>query len=194
MPGSCIRVDLAGLLQPFDQWCERHGKTRSAALRELVAATVGEPGDCKPAQATPRRASATQEAPRVTVQLLGAQATALRGQAAQAGMRTSAYVAAALAAVQEGRAAIAGKEAIEALAQSNYQLAWVGRNMRELARKFDAGLQPAQEPDGTTLAAVLAQLTTHLARAARVLSHIEQTRCPKRDARAHRRACTARNR
>jgi hypothetical protein len=96
-------------------------------------------------------------------------------------MSAARYVSTLLAAVEEGRAQIAGKDAVEALAQSNYQLSWLGRNMRELLRKLDTSVpQQGGQADALRLQEAIALLNAHLLRAAAVLADIETTRCPRR--------------
>jgi len=118
---------------------------------------------------------------RATVNLRDTDAFALRRQCAQTGMSAARYVSTLLAAVEEGRAQIAGKDAVEALAQSNYQLSWLGRNMRELLRKFEASVpQQGGEADTLRLQEAIGLLKAHLLRASAVLADIETTRCPRR--------------
>jgi len=117
----------------------------------------------------------------VSVRLCDTDACNLRRQCAQTGMSAARYVSTLLAAVEEGRAQIAGKDAVEALAQSNYQLSWLGRNMRELLRKLDTSVpQRGGEVDALRLQEVIGLLNAHLLRASAVLADIETTRCPRR--------------
>ncbi len=114
------------------------------------------------------------------VMLREADSFRLRRQCAQAGMPATRYVSTLLADVEAGRTQIAGKDAVEALAQSNYQLSWIGRNLRELLRKLDACAGPQkQTADALGLQEVIGSLKAHLLRASTVLADIETTRCAR---------------
>lgn len=116
------------------------------------------------------------------VRLREADACTLRRQCRQAGMSAAHYVSTLLVAVEEGRTQIAGKDAVAALAQSNYQLSWLGRNLRELLRKFEApGLQQGSEANALSLLRdTIGPLTAHLSLASAVLADIQTTRCIRR--------------
>lgn len=91
------------------------------------------------------------------------------------------YVSTLLATVEEGRTQIAGKDAVEALAQSNYQLSWLGRNLQELLRRLQAtSPQLGDEADILSVQEATGLLKAHLLRASAVLSDIEATRCTRR--------------
>jgi len=179
MAGSYLHVDLSGWAQPFERWCSDRGKKRSVALRELIAQAVGGVPDSANVQAAaplPRSQVGGARPQHIHVRLNGADCETLRRQAAAAGLPAAHYLATVLRAVQEGRTSIAGKDAVEALAQSNYQLSWLGRNLKALARKLDGMPGQASPPDWEELRELIAQLHQHLARAALVLADIESTR------------------
>lgn len=116
-----------------------------------------------------------------SVRLREADACALRSQCARAGMSAPRYVSTLLATVEEGRTQIAGKDAVEALAQSNYQLSWLGRNLQELLRRLQAtSPQLGDEADILSVQEATGLLKAHLLRASAVLSDIEATRCTRR--------------
>ena len=133
--------------------------------------------DCRSAD----RSGVRQQSAQTNVHLRDADACRLRRQCAQTGLSGPGYVSTLLAAVEDGRTQIAGKDAVEALAQSNYQLSWLGRNLRELLRKLEA-YAPQQDLGDLSLnlKEAIGSLKAHLLRASVVLADIETTRCNRR--------------
>lgn len=166
MKGGCFRVDRSGAGQPVP-------------VSSVQAAAPRQPEMEVPAPPPHRQ--------KTNVHLDDADACALlRRQCAQAGMPAARYVATLLVAVEEGRTQIAGKDAVEALAQSNYQLSWLGRNLRELLRKLGAAApQQGGDADTLSLREAIALLNAHLLRASAVLKDIETTRCTRRQVASH---------
>ena len=113
---------------------------------------------------------------RTVLRLSLAERQQLQRQASGAGVTVSRYVAGLLLAVDAGRTSIAGKDAIASLVQSNYQLAWLGRNLQTIARGLEACSAQDRWVDVRQLQDATKQLTAHLARAGTVLAHVEATR------------------
>ena len=113
---------------------------------------------------------------RAELRLSLAERQQLQRQASGAGVSLSRYVAALLLAVDAGRTCIAGKDAIASLVQSNYQIAWLGRNLQAIARALEACPGQDRLVDARQLQDAAKQLTAHLARAGAVLAHVEATR------------------
>lgn len=177
-------VDLLGLADPFDRWCASQGKRRALALRELIAAAVAKPLATAPvepmgASERPVLEPAGARPPRcISLRLEQREIESLREQSAAAGLPAARYLGNLLAVVENGRIAIAGKDAVEALGQSNYELAWLGRKLRHIARALEASPQPGDgSVQGAALQEAICALQEHLVRAATVLADIENTRC-----------------
>jgi len=173
-------IDLSGAHMKGGHFCvDRSGARQPVPASSDPTASSSQPKMEVPAPPPHRR--------KTNVHLGDADACALlRRQCAQAGMPAARYVATLLVAVEEGRTQIAGKDAVEALAQSNYQLSWLGRNLRELVRKLGAmAPQHGGEADTLSLQEAIARLNAHLLRASAVLKDIETTRCTRRQVASH---------
>jgi len=172
-------IDFSGVHMKGGRFCV----DRSGASQPVPASSVQGAAPCQPKM----ELSAPPYRRKANVYLGDADACALlRRQCAQAGMPAARYVATLLVAVEEGRTQIAGKAAVEALAQSNYQLSWLGRNLRELLRKLEATVpQQGGEADTLSLREAIALLNAHLLRASAVLKDIETTRCTRRPVASH---------
>jgi len=181
-----FNVDLLHLAEPFDRWCALRGRAKATVVRELVASAIGEPPVQVKTRADARSEPAAREqavgVPRkgFTIRLQAVERTALRRQTAAAGMSGSRYVGAMLLAAESGCASVAGKDAVQALTESNHQLAWIGRNLSLALRLQDGAPEHGAQSQGEGLAGAIGLVRQHLARAAAVLAEVERTRIGRR--------------
>lgn len=184
-------VDLLALSEPFLEWCCARGKTRSAALRELVAAALvqAEKGafsltpDTRPSNSplANTRVKEPQRERRFTLRLCDDDLKCLRRQSAAAGMPASRYLAALISTVESGGASIAGKDAVAALMQSNQQLAWIGRLLTNATRRSNGAPANPVILESDEMREALGLLRKHLTNAARVLAEVESSRCRRQE-------------
>jgi hypothetical protein len=185
--GSTVQANLHSLKEPFRRWCLAHAKTQSTAIRELVEAALRAERRLSAALypqaremavlAAVRAVAARSPLRRCNLHLTEDEFDRLQAQAQAAGMRPAHYVAAVLLSVEAGRTAIAGKDALAALVESNYQLAWIGRSLSRLAHRGLACEVPeGGEEDLAQFRTALDELRRHLLRAASVLADVQITR------------------
>jgi len=178
-------VDLRELTEPFDDWCARHGISRSRAVRQLVATVVGGAGQSSllPAEDAgtmppePPCAPRTDLDPpyRFTLRLNGSERQRLKTRARETGMSCGQYLIAALSACEAEAHAIAGKDAVLVLLESNDLLAQALRTLR-VERGRSARVGGVLASRGEDPHALIDVLRKHLAHASAVLSAIEATR------------------
>ena len=180
-------VDLLTLGESFERWCVARNKTRSQAIRELVAGALGqeEKGafsltpDTRPDTASSgiRHGKELRQERRFTLRLCENDLMHLRKQSAAAGMPGSGYLRALVAAAEAGGASIASEAAVVALTQSNQQLAWIGRLLSEATKHGSPSAGNSVNLDTDEIREAVGLLRKHLANAARVLAEVESTRC-----------------
>jgi hypothetical protein len=180
-------VDLLSLGESFERWCTAHNKTRSRAIRELVALALGqeEKGafslrpDTRPDTAPPASEPGmeTRQERRFTLRLGEDDLKYLRKQSAAAGMPACRYLAALISTAEAGGAAIASEEALVALMQSNQQLAWIGRLLSDATRRGSPSVGNSVNLETDEIREAVGFLRKHLANAARVLAEVQSTRC-----------------
>jgi hypothetical protein len=172
-------LDLRDLTEPFNAWCAKRRISRSLAIRQLVKAAIGndEQLSCLPPAGDAPVAgewdglapTAEDPAHRFVLRLTKSQREFLRVRAAAAGISCSRYIVAALTARDSDAREIAGKDAVEALVRSNDLLA-------ETVLKLSAWRLREASSGADFLRELQGPLREHLARAAAVVSQVEQTR------------------
>ena len=188
-------VNLGDLATPFDAWCSARGVSRSFAIRQLVAATIGnEYQPSLPLHPSVARGMGQWRAPNratpgpsrsFTLKMTPEQFDHLKLRAAKTGMSCQRYVLAAITARDSDAGAIAGKDAVQALNRSNALLAQA--LVHDIGRDIVRDRLTASAPIAASQSGNLVEfLREHLSQAARVLSDVELTRAghtlPKREA------------
>jgi len=181
-------VDLLTMGESFERWCRARNKTRSQAIRELVGKVLAAEYDAVPNDAAMDTFRPVHEIWdnmdasnywRFTLRLNNEDRDRLRRQSEAAGLPAARYLACLLNAVGEGGAVVAGSDAVQALMESNHQLAWIGRSLDEAARQSARVRERDANLESDELRKMLGDLRQHLASAAAVLTLVEDTRCGK---------------
>ena len=180
-------VDLLTMGESFERWCTARNKTRSQAIRELVGKVLAAEHDAifgntaamdsvEPVQELWEH----KDAPNrwcFTLRLTDEERDRLRKQSAATGLPAARYLACLLSAAETGRTVVAGNDAVQALMESNHQLAWIGRSLNESARQGAGVRERDANSQSEELHEVLGDLRQHLACAAAVLTLVENSRC-----------------
>jgi len=182
-------VDLLTLGESFERWCTGRNKTRSQALRELVGKVLAAEYDAAPNDADAMDSfrpvheiwenKDSSNRWRFTLRLTDEERDRLRKQSATAGISATRYLACLLNAAETGRTVVAGNDAVQALMESNHQLAWIGRSLHETARQSAGVRDRDANSQREELHEVLGDLRRQLANAAAVLTLVENSRCGK---------------
>jgi len=182
-----LTVDLLTMGESFERWCIAHNRTRSQAIRELVAGALGQEekgafnltSDTRPdtASSGSRHGKEPRQERRFTLRLCENDLKYLRKQSAAAGMPGSGYLRALVAAAEAEGASIASEAAVVALTQSNQQLAWIGRLLSDATKHGSQSAGNSVNLETDEIREAVGLLRKHLASAARVLAEVESTRC-----------------
>jgi len=116
---------------------------------------------------------------RFTLRLNDEERDRLRKQSAAAGLPAARYLACLLNTAVEGHTLVAGNDAVQALMESNHQLAWIGRSLDVAVREGSWTLETGANTRSENLGELLGDLRQHLACAAAVLTLVENSRCGK---------------
>jgi len=180
-------IDLLTMGESFERWCTARNKTRSQAIRELVGKVLAAEydavqcdtaavGSLEDVQEMWEHKDASNRW-RFTLRLNHEERDRLRKQSAAAGLPAARYLACLLNTAVEGHTLVAGNDAVQALMESNHQLAWIGRSLTETARQSAGVRERDANSESEELYEVLADLRQHLASAAAVLTLVENSRC-----------------
>lgn len=135
-PRKTLVVDLGDLKESWLEWCAAQGVTPSQAMREIVMKVTVSAAPKAPLRATELRGKRDKTRVRREIRLSGSEDDLARKHAKTAGFSVSRWLLALVRAQLTGNPQL-GQEEQEALAQSNYQLLMIGRNLNQIARALN---------------------------------------------------------
>ena len=131
-----LNIDLQSYKQPWLDYCKAHGISPSEAFRQIVAKLTGgaETARTRPAAATERPTKVRREIRLTKSELARADAVAGRE-----GFSLTRWIVSLINARLEATPKL-GQPELEALARSNLQMLAIGRNLNQLARAANNGI------------------------------------------------------
>lgn len=158
-----VSIDLGALKPHWDAWCRSTGVAPAQRLRQLVLDTLADHAVMEPSEAAPVLIDNSGPRLRVEVRLTTAEFGAVEKLSERAGMSVNRWIVAAVRVQISGEPQFGDRE-LTVLADSNHQMAALGRNLNQIARALNMA------PDGSArhrleaLDALRADVDRHLER------------------------------
>jgi mobilization protein NikA len=174
-----LKVDLLGLRAQLLTWCGHKGLSQSEAVRRWIRTGLS-------AASTPTGGEriATDEPPlphvrrRITARFTEREVGEIQQRAREAGLSTSRCLAYWIRSNVHSPS-IPQRALIEALTESNYQLAAIGRNINQIARALNQDAPRSQPEHAARLEQFQDQVREHLIRISAVVAAIDPKRSNK---------------
>jgi hypothetical protein len=165
-----LTVDLKELKPRLLEAAAAAGDRPSAWARNALAKALGLPAPMPAAAAAPNHRDAG--AAKVTLRIPREDHAALGELAQREGLSRSDWLRHR---IRQPAAPAVQPELVQALAQSSYQLAGIGRNLNQVARSLNARPGTSTRGDRAAIDAAIAAIRAHLAQAEQVVAAFPQT-------------------
>ena len=161
-------VELGAVRLHWDDWCMRRGLTAGEGVRQLIAAAIDDDADGRPGAPDPGLARPVVGEPRsrIEIRLTMTELEAVEQCASAMGLSGNRWIVSLIRA-QLVRAPQLGEHEMQALSESNRQLAGISRLMSQLARASTAEI--VREDLTTDRLELRNRIDTHLRATAAVI-------------------------
>jgi len=177
-----LKIDLLGLRGPLQVWCNQRDLTLSVAVRRMIAEATGAtspiclPEDEIPAHHTP--ATNALGTKRLTLRLAHDDGQELGRQARRAQLSVTRYLTSLIRFHADSAQELGGRALVAAIAESNYQLVAIGRNINQIAHAANIDSRHFGLADREALLTAYAAIRGHIELAARSLTALQPLRSP----------------
>lgn len=163
-----LAVELGALKPHWEAHCRREGVSASDAVRQLVADALS--ATCGDDTGSSYPASLDDVGPRqrIEIRLTRGELDALRVLADAAGLSVNRWIVAMIRVHLTGEPQL-GEHEVAVLAESNYQLASIGRNLNQVARVLNESPTKAGQPASMAVESLKIAVHSHLERVVEVL-------------------------
>lgn len=128
-------VDLGPLKAQWTTWCKSQGLTQSQAVRRLIEEATAD-NNRVPSTVAERQGTPKESTKRMELRLTESEARHVKAHAQAAGCRPQRWLIALIRSKLTSAPPVVGPER-ETLAESNYQLMAIGRNLNQIAHRMN---------------------------------------------------------